>query len=85
MIITEGKYRRRDGSVVTVRKNNDPKYPWIDEHDTRYAANGYFYASVSGHPYDLIERIDDDVLTIVNMITALPEYKRKAVLEIFKE
>jgi len=40
---------------------------------------------------DLIERIEDqtpfqpDVLTIVNLIASMPDHKRRAVIEIFKE
>ena len=91
MKITEGTYRRRDGSIRTVRKSKNPEYPWIDENYTLYTANGFFYTDGSVEAYDLIERIEDqtpfqpDVLTIVNLIASLPEHKRRAVIEIFKE
>jgi hypothetical protein len=97
MEITEGTYRRRDGSIRTVRKNSDSEiWPWIDENNSTYNNYGYYMTfgkceSSYDLIYDLIERIEDqtsvqpDVLTIVNLIAALPEQKRRAVIEIFKE
>jgi hypothetical protein len=95
MKITEGTYRRRDGSVVTVRENSHSEiWPWIDEHNTLYTSDGWFYESGTVNSGDLVECIEcnedetpvqPDVLTIVNLIASLPEHKRRAVIEIFEE
>jgi hypothetical protein len=91
MKITEGTYRRRDGSIVIIRKINDLSDPWFDQNGNLYTVNGRYISNNIEHECDLIERIEDqtsvqpDVLTIVNLIAALPEQKRRAVIEIFKE
>jgi hypothetical protein len=87
MEITEGTYRRRDGSIRTISKNNSLYYPWVDGLNMTYSDDGR-YAFGCQSEIDLVERIDEvqpDVLTIVNLIAALPEQKRRAVIEIFKE
>lgn len=60
------KYRRRDGTVIeTLAESGHERYPFYDTRSkVLYTAYGRYYTSGSEHPFDLIEEVADEAVTI---------------------